>query len=58
MGFKQMILDWLEWQKAKRWAKVHHPAWLELATSEKVSSYTRLVYRDKIMNAYRGAEYV
>lgn len=58
MGFKEMILDWLEWQDAKRWAKRHHSAWAYLATTHKVSAYTRSVYKQKILDAYRGAEYV
>lgn len=58
LALSQRIHDWFEWEDAKLWANQYHPAWLALATSKKASSYTRLIYREKILNAYRGAEYV
>lgn len=58
MGIKKMIRDWFEWLDAKHWAKQYHPAWVELATNKRVSDYTREIYREKILLAYRGYEYV
>ncbi len=56
--FLRMINAWFEWDDAKEWARQYHPAWLDLATSRKVSDFTRQCYKEKILAAYRGAEYV
>ena len=45
--------EWLEWQDAKSWAKEYHPGWLYLARKSKHKE-VRQIYRDKILNAYRG----
>ena len=52
-----IVTPWLEWQDAKAWAKQYHPAWVEIATKSK-SEEARQYYKDMILNAYRGAEYV
>lgn len=44
---------WLEWQDAKCWAKAIHPGWVQLATKAR-SVKTRMLFRDKILKAYRG----
>lgn len=54
---KHSVYVWLEWQDAKAWAKQYHPAWVEIATQSK-SEDARKYYKDMILNAYRGAEYV
>lgn len=45
---------WIEWKKAKRWAKVFHPAWVRFA-SQRNRPEIRTTYRNKILNAYRNA---
>lgn len=47
------VIKWLEWQDAKSWAKEYHPGWLHIAKKAKSKS-VRMLYRDKIMKAYRG----
>ena len=51
------LKSWLEWQDAKAWAKQYHPAWVEIATKSK-SEDARDYYKNMILGAYRGAEYV
>lgn len=55
---KYKFHSWIEWQDAKYWAEEVHPAWVHLATSRKVSEDTRKAYKEKILLAYRGYEYV
>ena len=43
----------MEWQDAKYWAKEYRPGWFQIATKAKTKR-TRQIYRDKIMQAYRG----
>ena len=50
---KYAVRSWFEWQDAKCWAKDIHPGWLYLATKAK-SEETRMIYRNKILKAYRG----
>lgn len=47
------ILEWIEWQDAKYWAEDYYPAWLLIATNARTKE-TRLLYRRKIIAAYRG----
>ena len=47
------FLSWLEWQDAKAWAKQYHPGWLQIAKKSR-SEEARAIYRDKILEAYRG----
>ena len=54
---KRKFYAWLEWQDAKAWAKVYHPAWVEIATKAE-GEEARTIYKEKILAAYRGAEYV
>ena len=54
---KHKVSLWLEWLDAKDWAKEYHPAWVEFATKSK-SEETRNYYKDMILAAYRGADYV
>ena len=44
---------WMEWMDAKSWAESLHPGWVQLATKAK-NKEVRLIYRDKILKAYRG----
>ena len=55
--FKKWLAEWIEWQDAKDWAKEYHPAWVEIATKSK-SEEARAYYKNMILAAYRGAEYV
>ena len=48
---------WFEWQDAKCWAKVFHPAWVEIVKRTK-NEDVREYYKNMILGAYRGAEYV
>ena len=50
---KYAVSSWLEWQDAKCWAKEYHPAWVEIVKRTK-SEETRMIYRNKILKAYRG----
>ena len=50
---KHTISQKIEWQDAKCWAEEYHPAWVQLATKAR-SKEVRLIYRDKILKAYRG----
>lgn len=52
---KYAVSSWLEWQDAKCWAKDVHPAWVEIVKRTK-SEETRMIYRNKILKAYRGQE--
>ena len=54
---KRMVTEWLEWQDAKAWAKEYHPAWVEIAIKSH-SEEARKYYKEMILSAYRGAEYV
>ena len=54
---KYAYRKWIEWQDAKDWAREYHPAWLEIATKARHED-TRKEYKQKILLAYRGAEYV
>jgi hypothetical protein len=47
--------EWLEWQDAKSWAKEYHPGLLHIAKKAKRKE-VRLLYRDKILKAYRGID--
>lgn len=49
----RQLQAWFEWQDAKCWAKAIHPGWVQLATKAR-SGNTRMIYRDKILMAYRG----
>lgn len=51
----QRVRSWMEWQDAKCWAKAIHPAWVLLATKAG-NEETRIIYRDRILKAYRGEE--
>lgn len=51
--FKYAVMSWLEWRDAKCWAKDVHPAWVQLATKAKCED-VRIIYRNKILKAYRG----
>lgn len=55
---KYAIHSWIEWQDAKCWAKEYHPAWLAIVQNRRASDYTRQIYKQKILLAYRGYEYV
>ena len=49
---KYKVKRWLEWQDAKAWAKMYHPAWLHIAENcqtEEVRQY----YNAKILCGYR-----
>ncbi len=54
---KYKIHAWMEWQNAQYWAEEYHPAWLELAHKAR-NKETRREYKEKILKAYRGIEYV
>ena len=54
---KYAVQSWLEWQDIKCWAREYHPAWLEMAVKAK-SEDVRQEYKLKLIEAYRGAEYV
>ncbi len=54
---KRKFEDWVEWQRAKEWAKLHHPAWLEIVTRTK-SEEARKYFKKMILAGYRGYEYV
>lgn len=54
---KFAVRSWIEWQDAKEWAKHFHPAWVQIATKARHEE-TRKEYKQKILLAYRGAEYV
>lgn len=54
-AIQDRFAEWLEWQDAQCWAKVYHPGWLHIAKKAKLKK-VRLIYRDKILNAYRGYE--
>lgn len=54
---KYGIHSWIEWQDAKEWAREYHPAWLEIAQKARHED-TRKEYKQKILLAYRGYEYV
>lgn len=45
--------SWYEWQQAKKWSKMYHPAWLILATQRKRHEI-RETYRKKVLEAYRN----
>lgn len=47
-----LLLDWMEWQDAKVWAKDFRPGWVHIATKAKRKEI-RMIYRDKIMKAYQ-----
>lgn len=49
---KQHIKSMNEWNNAKNWAEVFHPAWLYLATQEKRTELKE-TYRNKILYEYR-----
>ena len=52
---RKAFYDWLEWQDAKEWVKVFHPGWVQIAKKAKTKR-TRLLYREKILKAYRGED--
>ncbi len=54
---KYAVHSWLEWQDAKHWAKGCHPGWVVIATKARHEE-TRREYKQKILRAYRGDEYV
>lgn len=54
-AIKYAVSSWLEWQDAKAWAKDIRPAWVEIVKRTK-NEETRIRYRNKILNAYRGYE--
>ena len=56
-ALKRRCEDWVEWQRAKEWAKLHHPAWVEIVTRTK-SEEARAYFKKMILGAYRGDEYV
>lgn len=49
---ERTIKSWLEWQKAKTWAKLVHSSWVYLATQQKRPEIRR-TYRKKILEAYK-----
>ena len=55
LRIRQAFAEWLEWQDAKCWAADIHPGWLHIAKKAKRKE-VRLLYREKILNAYRGYE--
>ena len=52
---REAFYEWLEWQDAKEWVKEFHPGWVQIAKKAKRKS-TRLLYREKILKAYRGED--
>lgn len=50
---KYRVKSWIEWHDAKSWAEAVHPGWVQIATKSRCEE-TRLIYRDKILKAYRG----
>lgn len=54
---KYGVRCWIEWQDAKDWADQYHPAWVRLATRARHEE-TRKIYKQKILLAYRGYDYV
>ena len=56
-AMKRKFENWVEWQRAKEWAKLHHPAWVEIVTRTK-SEEARAYFKKMILGAYRGDEYV
>ena len=56
-AIKYAVQSHVEWQDAKSWASEYHPVWLDLATRAR-DKYIREEYKQKILLAYRGYEYV
>ena len=54
-AIRDAFAEWLEWQDAQSWAKDIHPGLLYIAKKAKKKE-VRLLYREKILNAYRGNE--
>ena len=50
---KYSVHSWLEWQDAKRWANVYHPAWVEIVARTK-NEEVREYYKNMILSAYIG----
>ena len=49
---KYKMMQWLEWQDAKAWAKMYHPAWLHIAQNCQTDE-VRQYYNAKILCEYR-----
>lgn len=52
-NIETMVDAWREWQRAKKWSKDYHPAWVRLA-SQRSRPEVRKTYRKMVLDAYRN----